>query len=298
MKSVKELITNNNLINVGETIGVAVSGGKDSMSLLHYLNTLSKELNFKIAAITIDHNLRENSAKDAAFVVDYCSKSDIRVYMYKVNVKKLSEDKGLTIEEAARECRYKVFNALISKGIVNKVALGHHLLDQVETVLLNIFRGTGLSGAAGMDVVRDGVFIRPLLKTTKREILAYIKEHKIPFVEDETNLNNDYSRNFIRNEVLPLIQKKWPNVENNIFNFAQTCRQDDEYILNNLNDNSVIYEKGNVSIPLNYFIYPNAIVFRIVLKALKNIGVATDIERKHLAIIKTFAGSGESFNNC
>ena len=153
MKSIEKTIEKYNLISPKDKIGVAVSGGKDSMCLLHYLHSISKERGFECIAITIDHSLRETSAADAEFVVNYCNKNGIKVYMYKVNAERLSQDKGLSIEAAARECRFRIFKALINKKVINKLALGHHLQDQAETILLNIFRGSGLTGAAGMDVV-------------------------------------------------------------------------------------------------------------------------------------------------
>ena len=286
MKSIEKTIEKYNLINEHDKIGVAVSGGKDSMCLLHYLHSISKEKNFECIAITIDHSLRENSAKDAQFVVNYCNKNGIKVYMYKVNAERLSKDKGLTIEAAARECRFRIFKALINKKVINKIALGHHMQDQAETILLNIFRGSGITGASGMDVVRDGIYLRPLLNTSKTEIMAYINANDIPYVEDETNESNDYSRNYIRNMIMPLIRNKWNGADNAICTFGELCKLDDEYIYSTINDDAVVYETdGVVKIPVNY---------RILRKAFKGIGVVADIERKHLKIINQLALEAEN----
>ncbi len=295
MKSIEKTIEKYNLINEHDKIGVAVSGGKDSMCLLHYLHSISKEKNFECIAITIDHSLRENSAKDAQFVVNYCNKNGIKVYMYKVNAERLSKDKGLTIEAAARECRFRIFKALINKKIINKIALGHHMQDQAETILLNIFRGSGITGASGMDVVRDGIYLRPLLNTSKTEIMAYINANDIPYVEDETNESNDYSRNYIRNMIMPLIRNKWNGADNAICTFGELCKLDDEYIYSTINDDAVVYETdGVVKIPVNYFSYPVAVINRILRKAFKGIGVVADIERKHLKIINQLALEAEN----
>ena len=295
MKSIEKTIEKYNLISPKDKIGVAVSGGKDSMCLLHYLHSISKERGFECIAITIDHSLRETSAADAEFVVNYCNKNGIKVYMYKVNAERLSQDKGLSIEAAARECRFRIFKALINKKVINKLALGHHLQDQAETILLNIFRGSGLTGAAGMDVVRDGVYLRPLLNTSKSEIMAYINSNDIPYVEDETNATNDYSRNFIRNMIMPLIRSRWQNADSSICTFGELCKLDDEYIYSTINDNAVIYEgDGVVKIPVNYFSYPVAATNRILRKAFKGIGIMSDIERKHLKIINGLALEAEN----
>lgn len=295
MVSVEKLISKNNLISSDDIVGVACSGGADSMSLLHYLNSVKDSLNCKVVAITVDHGIRETSEQDAEFVVNYCNKHNIKVYKYKGRVKELSEKSGQTIEQAAREFRLQIFNELLTKKEITKVALGHHLQDQAETILLNIFRGAGLQGAGGMDIVRDGVFLRPLLKTSKSEIMAYINANEIPYVEDETNQSNEYARNYIRNLIMPLVRNKWKNADTIISNFGETCKQDDEYIHKHISDDMLFVENnGTVRIPVSYFVYDESIINRIILKAAKSIGVFADIERKHIKLIKAFALESEN----
>lgn len=296
-ESARRLIQRYNLIKSGEKIGVACSGGMDSMCLLHFLSSIKDEIGFSICVINVDHNLRETSKEDSEFVLNYCKQHDIAIYMYKVNAKKLAKDKGLSIESAAREMRYGIFNAIVNKGIVNKIALGHHESDQAETILLNIFRGAGLSGACGMEPMRDNRFIRPLLTTSKVDIRVYAEHNEVPYVEDETNANSDYSRNYVRNVVMPLIRSKWTNVDANIAQFGRLCKQDDEYIYSQINDNSIVYENNNtVKVPINYFAYPASIYTRVVRRALKNIGCAVDMEKKHYQIISGLALEGENGN--
>ena len=152
MEKIYKTIVENNLIRKGETIGVAVSGGQDSMALLHYLASLQSELDFEIVAIHVDHSLRETSAQDALFVINYCKKNHIRAYKFKVDVKKLAEENGSSIETAARDARYGVFQSLVARGIVDKVALAHHAQAHAETSLLHLFRGAVISGARVMDI--------------------------------------------------------------------------------------------------------------------------------------------------
>jgi tRNA(Ile)-lysidine synthase len=295
MVSVEKVISKYNLINSGDIIGVACSGGADSMSLLHYLNSIKDQLNFKVVAITVDHGIRESSDKDAEFVVNYCNKHSIKVYKYKGKVRELSETNGQTLEQAAREFRFKIFNELLAKKEITKVALGHHMQDQAETIMLNIFRGSGLQGAGGMDLVRDNVFLRPLLKTSKSEIMAYINANEIPYVEDETNQSNEYARNYIRNLIMPLIRNKWKNADSIICNFGETCKQDDEFIYKHIYDDMIFTENnGTVKIPVSYFVYDESIVNRIILKAVKSIGVLSDVERKHINLMKAFALESEN----
>ena len=295
MKSALKTIEKENLIQEGDKIGVAVSGDRDSMALLNFLNELAKEQNFECVAITVDHGLRENSASDAKFVVNYCNKNNIKVYSYKVEAAKLSAEKGLSIEAAARECRYRIFKALLNKKVVNKIALGHHLQDQAETILLNIFRGSGITGASGMDYIRDEVYIRPLLKTDRTEIMAYINSFDIPYIDDETNGDSDFNRNYIRNMIMPLLRNRWGNVYQAICNFGELCKVDDNYINSTINDDGIIYESdGVVRIPVNYFSYPVSVTNRILRKAFKGIKINSDIERKHLRIINQLAIEAEN----
>lgn len=293
MREIENIINKYNLIKQGEIIGIAVSGGRDSMALLHFLNSIKKD-KFSIIAINIDHNLREASAQDSAFVRNYCEKNNIKCLSYSVNVKDLCEKEGLTLEQGARDARYKIFRSLIKNKVVNKIALGHHLQDQAETILLNIFRGCGLKGACGMDFIKDGMFIRPMLSTPRTEIQAYIEANEIPFVDDETNFINDCSRNLIRNEIMPLIRNKWSNADSAICSFGRLCRTDEEYIQSQISPNAITIENGSAKILINYLTQADSICNRIITKALDKISQIKDIESKHITAIKDLALNGKN----
>lgn len=294
MEKVRNLIEKKKLINKGETIAVACSGGQDSMALLHYLNSIKDELGCKVVAVNVDHSIRETSENDSRFVINYCNKNDIKVYSFKVDAEKFSKEHKLTLEQGARECRFRVFKSLVTKKIANKIALAHHKQDQAETILLNIFRGTGIAGASGMDYTRDGIYIRPLLTVTKAEIGAYISSNDIPFVEDETNMDSDYNRNYIRNKIMPLIRLRWPNADSAIAEFGATCRADEQFIKSQISQDSMIKEDGLVRIYSSYFIYPDSYIYRLILMALKSIGITQNIEKKHLKMIKDMAIEAEN----
>lgn len=286
-KEVLNLIKQKKLINPGETIGVAVSGGVDSMSLLHFLNTYKEDLDCNVVAITVDHLIRgERSLGDANFVKNWCRENHIFCHKYSVDAVKLSKEKNIGIEEAAREARYGVFENLINENIVDKIALAHHTSDQAETILLHILRGAGLNGACGMEHMRDDIFIRPFLNIEKDNIIRYASMNYIEYVEDETNKETTYNRNFLRNIVLPELKKRWPGVEQNLVNFGYSCREDNEYILNHVSHDGLIIEKNLVKIPLIYFHYQASVINRIIFKALQELGVNRDIERKHIELIK------------
>lgn len=285
MISVQKTIRFNSLFEPSDIVGVGVSGGIDSMSLLHYLNENKAKYQIELMAICVNHQLRESSEKEVQFVKDYCKKHHIKFQKFEVDVKEIAENDKLTIEEAARKARYGVFDALISKGIVTKVCLGHHQSDQAETVLLNLFRGSGLGGARGMDIVR-GAYVRPFLYTTKAEIEEYAKQNNIPYMVDESNLNNEYSRNFIRNQIMPLIKERFPSVENNLVQFARIVQQDDDYITNMMNIDGIIKEEYYVKVPVSYFLYSESIVNRMLKYCFEYLGVYRNIERKHIDMIK------------
>ncbi|MDD2445357.1 MAG: tRNA lysidine(34) synthetase TilS [Clostridia bacterium] len=293
MENILKTIKENNLISKGDIIGVAVSGGSDSMCLLHYLHSLSSEMDIEIVVIHIDHGIRSNSSEDARFVLNFCKKRMIRSYKFKIDVPKLILQKKMSLEQAAREARYGVFDALIKKGVADKIAIAHNSRDQAETILINLFRGTGVVGVSGMDVIR-GAYIRPMLNTSKKSIFEYISNNDIPFVEDETNKDNSYSRNHIRNLILPLVEEKWPDAVDKIVNFGRDCYEDNAYISGQIITDAIIYENKTAKIPLTYFLYPNAIVSRIIFKALGKIDVNKDIDRVHIQMIKNLAQHGEN----
>lgn len=284
MHAALELIKKTNMFQSGEIVGVACSGGIDSMSLLHFLNQQKEELDIEVVAINVDHKIRVNSALDSQFVADYCKENRIRCVKLSVDAVTIAKDNKLTLEEGARYGRYGLFDALLSKGIVDKIALGHHVKDQVETILLNIFRGCGLKGASGMEPVRQK-YVRPFLTTTKEEIIAYASQNKINYVDDETNFENDCSRNIIRNKIMPLIMSNWHNVEQNIMSFASLCKMDDEFISSQIGYDGLTFEKDAVKIPLSYFLFKQSVTTRILRHALEYLGVFKDIERKHFNII-------------
>ena len=288
MERVLDYIKENKLINSGEIIGVACSGGRDSICLLHYLNSIKSELDCEVVAVNVDHGIRENSALDTEFVIKFCKEHGIRAYKFKGEALKVAKEEKLTIEQAARKVRYGVFETVVTKGLVDKIALAHHLNDQAETVLLNIIRGAGLTGAKGMDCKRGEIYIRPMLTTPREEVMSYLDEHSLEYVEDETNKDNTYSRNYIRNVVMPALRKHFGIIDKNIVNFASICKKDDEYINSNINFSGIIELDKITKIPLTYFYQHESIVNRILRKVFSRFA-SQDIERKHINMVRDFA---------
>lgn len=292
MQNVLDFINQNNLIKPGERIGVGVSGGSDSMALVHFLHSLSEQLDIEVIAICVDHGIREESREEANFVISKCKQMGVRAYKFRIDAPKLAKERNISLETAAREGRYGVFDSLFKKDVVDKIALAHHLSDQAETILMHIFRGAGVSGARGMDAMRGKKYIRPLLTTSKEEILDYVNFNNIDYIEDSSNSDNSYSRNYLRNIIIPQISSKWPGAIKAIANFGKAIKEDDDYINSQIYDDAVIYEEKEAKIPLSYFMYASPIISRMIIKVLKNIGIVCDFEKKHIDAIKDLALSG------
>ena len=293
MESVLKTIKINNMFKKGETVAVAVSGGIDSICLLHFLYSQKDNLHINLVAVNVDHQIRENSATDSKFVADFCKNLGIVCYKFKVDVPELAGENKTGLEETARNARYKIFESLIKKGLVDKIAIAHHESDLVETVLLNIFRGAGLKGASGMEAVQ-GNFVRPFLYTSKTEILQYALDNGLNHVEDETNANAAYSRNYIRNVVLPSLREKWNNVDANILNFSKFCKQDDDYINKTINFDDIMFEAGTARIPLYKFVSPESVQNRILRYVFQKLGKSKDIEKRHISILKNLIATGKN----
>lgn len=296
MLDCEEFIKKNNMFKNGDVIGVGVSGGSDSMALLHYLAKNQEKFDIEVVAIHIDHSIRENSFMDAQFVKEKAAELGVRYYKFKVDAVKLAKDKGQSIETAAREARYTVFKSLVQKGVVDKIALAHHISDQAETILMHIFRGSGTAGAKGMSPISEDIYVRPFLNVKKQDILDYLTLNQIDNVEDETNIDTSYNRNFVRHVIMKDILSRWPNAEEAIVNFAKAVKEDDEYISKQIYGEAIINEDKLVKIPTSYFLYDNAIVSRIIFKAIKSLGINKDIEKKHIDLIKDLALKGDNGN--
>jgi len=294
LNDVMDFILDKNIFEKGDRVGIGVSGGSDSMALLHYLmNVAKKQIGFDLIAINVNHNMRAGSRKDSKFVTDYCKVNGIPFVRYNVDVPAYAAANKLSPEHAARIKRYECFDAAIKKYKLNKFAIAQHSSDQAETILLHIFRGSGIAGARGMECQR-GIYVRPLLETAKSDINAYIFKNQIPYVDDESNIKSNYARNFIRNEVIPLLQREWRNVEKNIIGFGQNCRADDEYINSVVSMWGLNNSENHVRIALNYFAYPAAVISRIILNAYDLLGLRYNIEKKHIDLICALAETGEN----
>ncbi len=219
-----------NMFDSGDKVLVGFSGGPDSMALLHSLNVIKDLLNIKICALHINHRLRTKAAgQDEQFAIKVCKKWNVPVRSEKVDVKKYAQKHKLSIEESARVLRYEELSKWAKRLHCNKIAIGHNANDNVETVIINLIRGTGLAGLAGIPPKRDNI-IRPLIETDRSEILAYLKSNKLNYCHDLTNLELGLRRNYIRHKIIPLLEELNPNLAKTVMRNSQIVRTIDNDI--------------------------------------------------------------------
>ena len=233
-QKVKNFITENNMTGHGDSVIVGLSGGADSVCLFLLLNKLKDELGIDLHAVHVNHCIRGESAKeDELFSYELCNKYNIPFIAYEINVPEIAERDGLTLEEAGRNARYACFADYAGEIMGSKkIAVAQHMDDQAETVIFNMIRGSGLNGISGMDPVSDNGIIRPLLCLTKEEIIKYLEFIGQDYRTDETNSDNDYSRNQIRNVVMPALEKLQPKTGEHISMMADDVRAAKDFIDN------------------------------------------------------------------
>ncbi|MBN2550337.1 MAG: tRNA lysidine(34) synthetase TilS [Anaerolineales bacterium] len=227
------------LIKTGDKILLAVSGGPDSLFLLNVLG----QLGYPLVIAHLDHQLRPESAQEAAFVSEIATRSGLPIRLGRFDVKAMARDQGLSLEEAARLARYRFLFEQARLEQIQTVATGHTADDQVETVLMHLLRGAGLAGLGGMDYrslpnswSQDIALIRPLLGIWRGEIMAYLEEQNIHATTDASNLDTRFYRNRLRHELIPYLERYNPNLRRNLIHTAETLRQDMKFIEEKLDE--------------------------------------------------------------
>jgi tRNA(Ile)-lysidine synthase len=221
LNKVQHFLSEHAMIQPGDTVICAVSGGADSMALLWSMYLLKEKLAIRLRAAHFNHQLRgEESNRDESFVRVFCQRFDIPLDVGSAAV--TTGEKGL--EAAARQARYAFFATL-----PGKVATAHTANDNAETVLMHLIRGTGLKGLGGIAPVRDAL-IRPMLSVTRQDVLTFLEEYHIPYVEDSSNREDEFLRNRLRHHVMPLLEGENPCLAENLSAMAQRLRQDEAYL--------------------------------------------------------------------
>ena len=284
-----ETINKYNMIQSGEKIVVAVSGGPDSMALLNTLINLKDKLGISLCVAHVNHMIRAVADEETEYVKAFCEKNNIECYIKKVDVISLAEENKIGTEEAGRNVRYKFFEEVLKKANANKIAIAHNANDNAETVLMNVIRGSGISGLKGIEPVRDNKYIRPLIETQRADIEKYCEEERLNPKFDESNKDNTYTRNKIRNVLIPFIRDEFnPSIIdglNRLSDLASTENKYIEEIVDREFSNIVLSQVNNeIILDLKEFnVLDNFIKGRIILLCASILfGNTKGIEKKHI----------------
>lgn len=284
-----ETINKYNMVSKGDKIVVAVSGGPDSMALLNSLINLKDKLECTIFVAHVNHMIRDVADEETEYVKAFCEKNNIQCFIKKADVISIAEQNKIGTEEAGRNVRYEFFDEVFEKVNANKIAIAHNANDNAETVLMNVIRGTGISGLKGIEPVRDNKFIRPLIETERVDIEKYCEEKNLEPKFDESNKDNTYTRNKIRNVLIPFLKDEFnPSIIEGLNRLSNLAAQENKYveeIVDNEFKNIVI--SGNdkeIILDLKKFNeLDNFMKGRIILLCANNLfGNTKGVEKKHI----------------
>lgn len=248
-------------------MAVAVSGGADSVCLLQLFYENKAAYRITLSAVTCEHGIRgEASLADLEFVKSFCEERQIPLFVFSDDVPGRAKLSGRGLEEEGRVFRYECFSKILSEGHADLIATAHHRDDLAETVLFRLARGTSLAGIAA--IKEQGGIVRPLLGVSKEEISAFLKERKIPFVTDETNFDEGYSRNAIRKNVLPALEKIVHGAGAHIADFARRAGEDNAY-LESLAERAIRREQGEIFLSAEL---PRPLFLRAAVRAIAALG--------------------------
>ncbi len=290
MAKAEKTITKYNMLDFGDGVVVGLSGGADSVALLKVLANFKDKYNLKICAVHINHLIRGPEAeRDEVFSRDTAKKLGIEFLNFKIDVPKYSSEHHISEELAGREIRYKKFNEVLLQKGFDKIAVAHNKNDSVETVLIKLARGSALNGLKGI-MPKSGNIIRPLIATERADIERFLNENDLSFVTDSTNLTCDYTRNCVRNLIIPQFEKLNPSFISTVYSNLESLCDDDEFLENTANlYNNIFIINSNGDVEIDKFKLKDlekSIKRRVILNALSNLsGTRLDIEKKHIDII-------------
>jgi len=251
LKTVEKTISAYGMLKPKDSVVIGVSGGPDSVALLHVLFLIAPRFSIKLGVAHLNHCLRRNdSDKDAQFVEVLAKKYDLPCYTHKKDVRKYRIENKLSIEEAARRVRYTFLNDIANTMQYNKIAVGHHSDDNAELILMNLFRGSGTQGLSGIPPLRDHKIIRPLIKLNRSEIMDFLSRNKLEYVSDTSNMDTKYFRNKVRHDLIPLLKTAYnPKISETLNRLSYIIRSEEEWI-----DDVVhpFYEKTVLDVQENY----------------------------------------------
>lgn len=277
---VRKTIEKYGLLKDCKSIAVGVSGGADSMCLLKILSKLKSEYDIIIKVVHVNHNIRGDEAlRDQTLVEDYCKHIGVECFVYSVDIPVISKEMGLGEEECGRIKRYECF----ANANCDVVATAHSLSDSIETMMFNLLRGTGVKGLCGIPPKRDNV-IRPLIECTRKEIECYCAENDVPYITDSTNLTDDYSRNFIRHNVVSSFGNINESFESAIASAMDTLRTENAFI-ERCKDEIIESSKCDGGYKTSCLLSADTAVRRRVIAEILGQYMKKDIERRHIDLV-------------
>jgi len=305
LKTVEGTINAYRMIEPGDSVLVGVSGGPDSVALLHIILSLAQRFSLSVGVAHLNHCLRQkDSDDDAEFVASFARKLDLPCYIKKEDVRKYRHEKKLSLEEAARIVRYRFFESIAEKYMFSKIALGHNADDNAELVIMNLLRGSGPLGISGIPPVRNGKIIRPLMELTKSQIVRFLAVNELKFILDKSNNDQRYLRNRIRHHLIPHLKSSYNNRIVETFNrFASIIRSEDEWmddLINPIFNKSVLAAENNsVAISISSINESHiAAQRRIIRKAIEEIkGNLRRITFSHIDSVISLLNSGHAFGH-
>lgn len=278
-----------NLISENDKIICGVSGGPDSICMLDILKDLTEKIRFEIIVCHVNHLIREEAISDEEYVVNYCKKNNIKCYVKRIDVKNYANNNKQGTEEAGRTVRYKFFDEILEKENANKIAIAHNKNDKIETIIMNMLRGSGVSGLRGIEPKRNNKYIRPLIEIQRAQIEEYCLENNLKPRIDKTNFINDCTRNKIRNIVIPYIKKEFnPNIINTIDRLSSVIEEEDKYLEKVTKESfdrlKIKEEKGLIILNLKEFNKQDRVIKKrmIIYTINKTIGNVQNIEKVNI----------------
>ena len=231
-RTIADTVREFNMIESKESVLAAVSGGPDSIALVLSLLFLKQSYDLDIGIAHLNHMLRgEDSLEDEQFVREFAQKFSLPFFCEQKDVTAYAESRRLSVEEAGREVRYDFFSRISHAHGYKKIATGHNKNDNAELVLINLLRGSGPKGLSGIPPVREGLYIRPLIRKTKKDILDFLKAEDQPFRVDASNTDTTYLRNAVRHRLIPVLESDYnPEIINALDRLSHILRQEEEYL--------------------------------------------------------------------
>ena len=294
-EKVLQTIKKYNLIQNNDKIILAVSGGPDSIAMLNCLFNLKikleekENLRFQIYVAHVNHMIREEAKSDETYVQELCDKLNIPFFSKSIDVKKIAHNNKMGIEETGRMERYNFFDEIMQELSGNKIAIAHNKNDKIETIIMHLLRGTGLNGLIGLEPIKNNKYIRPLLECSRQEIEEYCEKNNLNPKIDKTNFDNTYTRNKIRNIVIPYVKQEFnPNIIETLDRLSDLVKEEELYITKQVEkiyrEICISESKSKIILSLKQFNYQDKVIkSKILLYTITKIfGDSKGIEKIHI----------------